>query len=111
MKYEVKFTNQFKKDLKLAKKQNKNLDKLFILFSEHQSEMTGAIFYAHRNSGYYKIAVGLETDGILTGAGKSKWHTSTLNKILRNEKYIGDVLLQICLGSLSSIVYHISNLC
>ncbi|MBQ9504659.1 MAG: type II toxin-antitoxin system YafQ family toxin [Lachnospiraceae bacterium] len=29
MKYLVKFTNQFKKDLKLAKKQNKNLDKLF----------------------------------------------------------------------------------
>ena len=29
MKYEVKFTIQFKKDLKLAKKQNKNLDKLF----------------------------------------------------------------------------------
>ena len=29
MKYEVKFTSQFKKDLKLAKKQNKDLDKLF----------------------------------------------------------------------------------
>ncbi|GEM_PF-4973706 len=29
MKYEVKFTNQFKKDLKLAKKQSRNLDKLF----------------------------------------------------------------------------------
>ena len=29
MKYEVKFTNQFKKDLKLAKKQNKDLDKLY----------------------------------------------------------------------------------
>ncbi|MFW5676972.1 MAG: type II toxin-antitoxin system YafQ family toxin [Acetivibrio ethanolgignens] len=29
MKYEVKFTNQFKKDLKLAKKQGKNLDKLY----------------------------------------------------------------------------------
>ena len=29
MKYEVKFTNKFKKDLKLAKKQNKDLDKLF----------------------------------------------------------------------------------
>ena len=29
MKYEVKFTNQFKKDLKLAKKQNKDLEKLF----------------------------------------------------------------------------------
>lgn len=29
MKYEVKFTNQFKKDLKLARKQNRDLDKLF----------------------------------------------------------------------------------
>lgn len=29
MKYEVKFTNQFKKNLKLPKKQNKDLDKLF----------------------------------------------------------------------------------
>ena len=29
MKYEVKFTNQFKKDFKLAKKQNKYLNKLF----------------------------------------------------------------------------------
>ena len=29
MKYEVQFTNQFKRDLKLAKKQNKDLDKLF----------------------------------------------------------------------------------
>ena len=24
-----------------------------------------------------KIAAGLEADGILTGAGKTKWHTST----------------------------------
>lgn len=29
MKYEVKFTNQFKKDLKQAKKQNRDMDKLF----------------------------------------------------------------------------------
>ena len=29
MKYDVQFTNQFKKDVKLAKKQHKNLDKLF----------------------------------------------------------------------------------
>ena len=41
-----------------------------------------------------KIAAGLEADGILTGAGKTKWWTSTINKILRNEKYIGDALLQ-----------------
>ena len=41
-----------------------------------------------------KIAAGLERDGILTGAGEKKWHTNTINKILRNEKYIGDALLQ-----------------
>ena len=41
-----------------------------------------------------KITAGLERDGILTGAGGKKWHTSTINKILRNEKYIGDALLQ-----------------
>lgn len=29
MKYEVKFTTQFKRDLKLAKRQGKNIDKLF----------------------------------------------------------------------------------
>ena len=29
MKYGIKYTNQFKKDLKRAKKQNKNLDELF----------------------------------------------------------------------------------
>ena len=41
-----------------------------------------------------KIAAGLERDGILTGAGGKRWHTSTINKILRNEKYLGDALLQ-----------------
>jgi mRNA interferase YafQ len=29
MRYDIKYTSQFKKDLKLAKKQNKNLDRLF----------------------------------------------------------------------------------
>lgn len=29
MKYSIKFTSQFKKDLKLAKKQNRDLNKLF----------------------------------------------------------------------------------
>lgn len=32
--------------------------------------------------------------GILTGAGKEKWIPSTVHKILTNEKYIGDALLQ-----------------
>ena len=41
-----------------------------------------------------KSAEGLEQDGILTGAGKTKWYDSTINKILQNEKYMGDALLQ-----------------
>jgi len=41
-----------------------------------------------------KIKRGLEADGILNGAGHEKWHTSNINQILRNEKYIGDALLQ-----------------
>ena len=41
-----------------------------------------------------KIARGLEADGILNGAGNSHWHTSNISQILRNEKYIGDALLQ-----------------
>lgn len=41
-----------------------------------------------------KIKKGLEADGVLTGSGATTWHPSTINKILRNEKYIGDALLQ-----------------
>lgn len=41
-----------------------------------------------------KIARGLEADGIRNGAGNKRWHTSNINHILRNEKYIGDALLQ-----------------
>ena len=41
-----------------------------------------------------KIARGLEADAILNGAGNERWHTSNINNILRNEKYIGDALLQ-----------------
>ncbi len=40
------------------------------------------------------ICESLMADGILTGAGKQKWIPSTVQKILSNEKYIGDALLQ-----------------
>lgn len=42
----------------------------------------------------FKIAADLERDGILTGAGGSRWYDSTVVKILKNEKYQGDALLQ-----------------
>ena len=40
------------------------------------------------------ICDSLMADGILTGAGKKNWIPSTVHKILTNEKYMGDALLQ-----------------
>ena len=55
MKYEVKFTKQFKKDLKLAKKQNKDLDKLFEVVSILADGGTlDARYRDHDLSGNYK---------------------------------------------------------
>ena len=41
-----------------------------------------------------RIGESLEADGILTAAGKVKWRPESVKKILTNEKYIGDALLQ-----------------
>ena len=55
MKYEVKFTNQFKRDLKLAKKQNKDQDKLFEVVNILASGGTlEARYRDHDLSGNYK---------------------------------------------------------
>ena len=66
-----------------------------LVIDPEQAEIVKRI-YREYLEGYSmdKIAKGLEADRILTGAGKPKWWTSTINKILRNEKYIGDALLQ-----------------
>lgn len=66
-----------------------------LVIDPEQAEIVKRI-YREYLEGYSmdKIAAGLEADGILTRAGKPRWHTSTINKILRNEKYIGDALLQ-----------------
>lgn len=66
-----------------------------LVINPEQAEIVKRIFREYLE-GYSmnKIAAHLEADGILTGAGNSKWHTSTINKILRNEKYMGDALLQ-----------------
>ncbi len=66
-----------------------------LVIDPEQAEIVKRIYREYlEGSSMDKIAAGLEADGILTGAGKTKWHTSTINKILRNEKYIGDALLQ-----------------
>ena len=55
MKYEVKFTNQFKKDIKLAKKQNKDLNKLFdVVNILAEGGILEAKYRDHDLSGEYK---------------------------------------------------------
>lgn len=66
-----------------------------LVIDPEQAEVVRRIYREYLD-GYStdKIAAGLERDGILTGAGNPRWHTSTVAKILRNEKYMGDALLQ-----------------
>lgn len=55
MKYEVKFTTQFKKDIKRAKKQGKNLDKLFEVVELLANEIElDKKYKVHNLSGNYK---------------------------------------------------------
>ena len=55
MKYEVKFTNQFKKDLKLAQKQGKDIEKLFAVVEKLAfGEPLEAKYRDHDLSGNYK---------------------------------------------------------
>lgn len=42
----------------------------------------------------YSIIKGLEKDGIRNGAGNLKWWDTNIYQILKNEKYMGDALLQ-----------------
>ena len=41
-----------------------------------------------------QIAESLKADGVLTGGKKTNWHSSGIALILKNEKYMGDALLQ-----------------
>lgn len=55
MKYEVRFTSQFKKDLKKAKKQHRDLDKLFdIVNILAEGEVLPSQYKDHNLSGNYK---------------------------------------------------------
>lgn len=55
MNFEVKFTNQFKKDLKLAKKQGKDLNKLFEIVEKlANGEILEPQFRDHNLIGKYK---------------------------------------------------------
>ena len=66
-----------------------------LIIDPEQAEVVKRI-YREYLEGYSmdRIAKGLEADSILTGAGKTNWWTSTINKILRNEKYIDEALVK-----------------
>lgn len=45
-------------------------------------------------SSILQIAKGLEADGIITVTGLDHWHPGTINNMLSNEKFCGDVCMQ-----------------
>lgn len=60
-----------------------------------EAEVVKRIYYEYlEGASLAQIGKSLESDGILTAAGKARWRPETLKKILQNEKYIGDALLQ-----------------
>ena len=71
-------------------KENKRL-----VIVQEEAEVVKRIYREYiEGASLLQIARGLEADGILTAANKAKWRPETLKKILQNEKYIGDALLQ-----------------
>ena len=67
----------------------------YLSICENEAEVVRLIFCL-RIKGYSlrKISAELESRQILTPTGKSKWSAATLDKLLANEKYSGDVVLQ-----------------
>ncbi len=62
---------------------------------ESESVIVRKIFELYLNGfGVRKIKKYLEENEIKTVTGKEVWSTSTIDRILSNEKYVGDVLMQ-----------------
>ena len=60
-----------------------------------EAEIVRKIFDLYvQGSGVRKIKKYLEAHGIKTVTGKTEWSTSTIDRMLSNEKYIGQVLMQ-----------------
>ncbi len=66
-----------------------------LIIEPEEAKIVRRIYYEFLNGASLRdIAQSLEKDGIKTGGKKDKWHLSTVRGILKNEKYIGDALLQ-----------------
>lgn len=60
-----------------------------------EAEIVRMIFDLYvQGNGVRKIRKHLESHGIKTVTGKSEWSTSTIDRMLSNEKYAGQVLMQ-----------------
>ena len=72
----------------------KNKDGNLVIIPE-EAELVRRIFrlFLEGNSSY-KIKRILEADGILTVTGKTVWQATVIDKMLSNEKYMGDALMQ-----------------
>jgi DNA invertase Pin-like site-specific DNA recombinase len=66
-----------------------------LVIDEDQAKVVRRIYreYLDGNS-YVRIARKLQEEGIENGSGSTKWWPTNVRQILRNEKYIGDALLQ-----------------
>ena len=66
-----------------------------LVINPEEAEVVKRIYREYLSGkSYYQIGQELSADGIRTAAGNDYWLASTLKKILTNEKYIGDALLQ-----------------
>lgn len=60
-----------------------------------EAEIVQKIFDLYiQGNGVRKIKKYLESHGIKTVTGKTEWSTSTIDRMLSNEKYVGQVLMQ-----------------
>lgn len=66
-----------------------------LIIEEEEAKIVKRIFREFLEGASLRdIANGLERDKIKTGGKRYKWHLSTVQGILQNEKYMGDALLQ-----------------
>jgi len=66
-----------------------------LIINEKQAKIVRRIYTDYLNGkGPNRIAKELEEEGVLNWNGKAKWYESSIRKMLSNEKYKGDALLQ-----------------
>lgn len=73
---------------------NYDAKKKVITINKEEAEIVRFIFQRYLEGyGSFRIAKELTHNGIKTRLGKDRWHDSAVKTILKNEKYVGDLLL------------------